>query len=225
MHTLLYYTASRKPEGFAQKIREELLISSGGGFPIISVSQKPLNFGKNICVGEIGASTYNVYKQILLGLREVKTKWTVCCEDDTLYSSEHLFFEPPSEDTVYYNINKWTIDPRVFWLRKRTGMCMCIAATKLLRDCLEERLAKYKNPNSAWIKYFSEPGKYEHHLRIFEPPYVQVDLAPSITFNHKPCLGGVRRLCPDDIVVEELPLWGRASELWNRIVKKEENGE
>jgi hypothetical protein len=218
--TLLYYTANLKPEVFAHKIRENLLESSLEVFPIISVSQKPIKFGQNICVGEIGSSTYNVYKQILIGVREVKTQWVVCCEDDTLYSRSHLFFIPPRIDTVYYNANRWTVEKDKFWRRKRTCMNMCIVATELLKTCLEERISKYPNPHSAWIKYFSEPGKYEHHLKIYEPPYVMVELGESINFNHKPSLGGVRRLCPDDIIKTELSEWGAATPLWNRFVEQ-----
>jgi hypothetical protein len=219
MHTLLYYTANLKPEPFASKVREELLLSSLGSFPVVSVSQKPLSFGRNICIGEVGASTFNLYSQILIGVREVKTKWVVCCEDDTLYSPEHLFFTPPDDGIFYYNANRWTADKEKFWRRKRTCMNMCVVSTDLLRSTLEVRLKLYNDPKSSWIKYFSEPGKYEHHLNLPEPLYEMVELAPSLNFNCRPCLGGVRRLCPDDIVVEELPRWGSANSLWKAFVE------
>ena len=45
--TLLYYTASRIPEKFGENVRQHLL-ETAKGKPIVSVSQKPLEFGDNI---------------------------------------------------------------------------------------------------------------------------------------------------------------------------------
>ena len=96
--TLLYYSAHSLPEKVEANFRNELT-----GYPIISVTQKPINLGQNICVGEIGKSHYNCYKQILIGLREVKTEWVACVEDDTLYNLEHFSHRP---DKISYNKNR-----------------------------------------------------------------------------------------------------------------------
>ena len=59
--TILYYTANKIPEHFANSVRADLLRVTEKKIPIISISQKPITFGMNSCVGEIGASAYNVY--------------------------------------------------------------------------------------------------------------------------------------------------------------------
>ena len=46
--TLLYYTANKIPETFGQNVRNHLLSLFPEGIPIISVSHKPIDFGKNI---------------------------------------------------------------------------------------------------------------------------------------------------------------------------------
>ena len=99
--TILFYTANLISENFASKVREHLL-ESCNGTPIISVSHKPMDFGKNICVTGLEVSAYSVYRQILIGAKEAKTKYVSCCEDDALYVPEH-FEHRPSDDTFYYN--------------------------------------------------------------------------------------------------------------------------
>ena len=124
--TILHYTANLIDELFAVNIRNHLLSILPKEVPIISISHKPINFGKNICVGEIGSSPYNIYKQILIGAQQVKTNFLICHEDDSLYNLEHFQYRPP-KDTFAYNINRWNVDRRFYFYRARQGMCMCIA--------------------------------------------------------------------------------------------------
>ena len=125
----------------ADKIRNYLLEVTENKYPIISVSQQPLDFGKNICIGDIGKSKYNLYKQILMGVREIKTKYVALAEDDTLYSPEHFLYRP--EDGVCsYNTNGWFAQPGIdyFWRpneykTKSGGHWGCISGTNtLLKD-------------------------------------------------------------------------------------------
>ena len=46
--TLVYYSANALPENVANNFRRELLNVTKGIFPIISVTQKPVDFGNNI---------------------------------------------------------------------------------------------------------------------------------------------------------------------------------
>lgn len=93
--TLIYYTSNTNPEYFAGNVRNHLLQVTEGKIPIISVSQKPIDLGKNICAGEIGRSLYNLYRQVYTGALEAKTKYVALCEDDTLYNMEHFRHRPP----------------------------------------------------------------------------------------------------------------------------------
>jgi hypothetical protein len=51
--TIIFYTGNTEKESFEKKVRDNILKVSNG-IPIISVSQKPIYFGTNICVGIIG---------------------------------------------------------------------------------------------------------------------------------------------------------------------------
>ena len=100
MMTIVYYTGHTGEPFFEQKIREELLKSSKG-MKIVSVSQKPLDFGENICVGDVGKSHFNAWKQMKIGVENAKTKFVCMAEDDTLYPEEYFEFVPPREDYLY----------------------------------------------------------------------------------------------------------------------------
>jgi hypothetical protein len=72
-------------------------------------------------MGEMGWSAWLVYWQILHGARAIqrlKIPWIYCCEDDSLYTEEHLSYVPPDKDKFYYNLNWWKIgkgDLAVHW--------------------------------------------------------------------------------------------------------------
>ena len=72
--TIIYYTSNRKGERFEKKIRDNIL-NVCDGMPIVSVSQKPIDFGKNICVGEKDNNYWCEFKQIQTGLREIQTTY------------------------------------------------------------------------------------------------------------------------------------------------------
>jgi hypothetical protein len=74
--TILYLTDNTLDEKIADLCKKQLL-KEAGDIPIVSVSQKPMDFGKNICVGEIGRSWMSLYKQQLEGLKANKTKYVI----------------------------------------------------------------------------------------------------------------------------------------------------
>ncbi len=215
--TLIYYTCNLVEEKFANNIRFALLQFD---IPIISVSQKPLNFGMNICVGEIGVSIYNIYKQILIGAKEVKTEFVACCEDDALYTFEHFSHRPPT-DTFSYNINRWNVDPDLYFHRNRVNMSMCIAPTALMVETLTKRFEKFPNllqRETGDLIGFGEPGRSEVKLGL---PEVKMEIfqtrIPTLVFNHRPSVGGVRRILRRDKIERKLPQWGEAHKLWEQM--------
>jgi hypothetical protein len=218
--TLIYYTANRVNGAFADRVRERLLKSSGT-LPIISVSQKPLDFGQNICVGDIGFTPYNVYRQILQGAQAAKSEFIACCEDDTLYPAEHFSTVLPEDDVIYYNIQRWWLEDRgIFRWRDRSGMCACIAPRKMLIDVLRERFEKYPEPppgRDAW-RFFGEPGRTEKNLGLPPVKHKRYQTAQAIvTVNHRDSLGGKRKTSTADLYVDWLPGWGGAKPLWEDL--------
>jgi len=214
--TLVYYTANLVDQSFAERIRKELLAF---GLPIISVSQKPIDFGENYCVGEIGACAYNVYRQILLGAKHVKTKYMACCEDDTLYTKEHLSFRPTDDGVFYYNVAKWNIgNRRYFYCNRRKVMSMCIASTSLMIDTLETRFEKYP-VSTPELSKLGEPGLYDAYFGL---PIVQNDAfesaIPTVTFRHACGLSGLHspNFRSGNLIEKVIPYWGSSSDLWRK---------
>lgn len=207
--SLLYYTANNVPGFLGENVRKHLLETNNNKYPIISVSQKPLDFGTNICVGEIGMSYYNCYKQIYLGALQIKTKYVALCEDDTLYSQEHFSHRPSSNKVFSFNKNMWYAEEVGFWNKGWVGMCTCIVSTKYLIDTLSPRFIKYPEEPDNSFKYFQEPGRFDKA----KVEYFKTKI-PVLTFNYFDALGGKAGSSTNPpIVTQFLEPWGDAWEL------------
>lgn len=215
--TIIYYTANLVEEPFATNIRNQLLSWLPKDTPIISVSHKPMGFGMNICMPDLEVSIYNIYIQVLAGARAAETKYVMCMEDDALYNLEHFQYRP-ADDAFAYNRNKWMANEDCFFYRDRINMSMCVAPTKLMVDTLVqrfERFPKVMTREEMGVYGFGEPGKFEDRYGL---PTVKVEsfrsTIPTLTFNHRPSVGGVRKITSRDKIVSTLPHWGKASDLW-----------
>ncbi|MCJ7646066.1 hypothetical protein MUO65_04065 [bacterium] len=220
--TLLYYTANVIPEATAEKVRNHLLTVTENNYPIVSVSQKPINFGQSIHVGVIGQSNYNCYKQILTGAKEVKTKYLACCEDDTLYNAEHFTHRPSSDDTFTYNSHTWFSENKIFWKQEdMSGMAFYIAPTELLIKILTPRFEKYPTPPRD-LHHWAEPGKFESELFGIPNPKVETFRTkdPVVTFGYRGSLSGKRKrygLPNPDYYTEHLEPFVEARDTWRRF--------
>lgn len=111
--TIVYYSANREDPKFEQKIVDDML-SKRGDIPIISVTQKPMDLGTNICVGDVGASSVNCRRQVLMGCQLAKTEYIVAAESDSLYPPEYFHFEPDGYKKYRFN-NVW-----IMYLKDKT---------------------------------------------------------------------------------------------------------
>jgi len=215
--TILYYTAN-KISGFFAKNVQKNIVDTTGGAPIISISQQPMDFGHNICIPGLEVSTYNIYKQILVGALAAKTPYIGCAEDDSLYTEEHFQFRPPL-DTFAYNTHRYQVSRDVYFLRIRASMCMCIAPTELLVTTLCQRFAKFPHfLTRQELDGWGEPGRKEAQLGLPQPKLMVYETAiPTLTFNHRQSTGGVRKVLPSDTLETELPYWGNVVDLWARV--------
>lgn len=224
--TILFYTSNTISDYFMNNITKQLLVAAGD-IPIISVSHKPMDFGKNICVGEIGRSVYNIYKQILIGARAATTEYIATAEDDVLYPKEHFEYRP-AKDVFAYDMNKWSIftwsKPQRFSYREnRRTMTSLIVSREALIKTLEERYAKYpvleEIDPMIYKYYFGEPGRFENHLSITPLKTEQFKATvPHVIFSHDKALGFLnlgRRKAHGNTIKYELEPWGRASDLIN----------
>ena len=213
--TAVYYTANKVPDIFADNVRSHLLFVLKD-IPLISVSQKSLDFGTNICVGEIGTSIYNVYFQMLQGAEKADTKYVACCEDDCLYTKDHFRQEPK---TFAYNMNHWRLSYHgIYWRRNtinKITMSTCIALRILLINVLKERFEKYTPEN--YPQRLGEPGKYERPYRLTINPIEHYHtLHSNIIMFHEGSISGVR-FGKRFEQRTNLPYWGDSKELWRKL--------
>ncbi len=144
--TILYYTSNREDPNFERKIQDNIL-NSCGDIPIVSVSQKPIDFGKNICVGDVGHSYLNEFRQILIGAKEAKTEYLIFTEADFLYPPEYFKFEPTGGNIYRYD-NVWIIfkhRPTVYFKKQYS-----IGAQICKREFIIKELEKYLEGQPEW---------------------------------------------------------------------------
>lgn len=104
---ILYYTDNTSVNHhIAYAVKEQLLRAN---LPIVSVSQLPIRFGKNICIGPMGRSRVSMTKQVLLGLDNTNADIVFIAEHDVLYPPSHFDFTPEDRNTIYYNQNMWRV--------------------------------------------------------------------------------------------------------------------
>lgn len=208
--TVLYYTANVEPEAFENRVRERLL-KLASHLPIVSVSQKPIDLGENICVGERGACYANEYRQILIGAQAAKTKWLVAAEADFLYSPAYFSFVPDSGDVWRYN-NVWILwRSRSYdrgYRRKTNSEGAQVVRREFLIERLTERMSgfsEWRDPSQDWRNVQIYGRSEWHTYGDPEQPVVSVKsgwgMRPS-THTHR-----------TEEPVMELPLWGGAAAL------------
>ena len=101
--TILYYTANTLHEPFATKVRD-ILWQAKGDYPLISISQKPMDYGQNIVV-DFPRAYLSIYKQILVGAKAATTDFVAFAEDDCLYTKDHFnSFRPKDDEFAYAGI-------------------------------------------------------------------------------------------------------------------------
>jgi hypothetical protein len=142
LYTIIYYSGNRENQEFEQKIIDNLK-EQAGDIPIISVSQKPMNLGKNICVGDVGFSYLNEWRQILIGAKEAKTPYIIFAESDFIYSKDYFRFIPNTDMDMYIYDNIWIVMDKkfgdYFWNKKSSeGAQIC--KRKLLIEKYEKHL-------------------------------------------------------------------------------------
>jgi len=219
--TAIYYTGNNLPERFDRKIQANLL-KALDGLPLLSVSQKPMLFGINILVGEIGRSHFNIYRQALKGAKHAKTKYIALCEDDILYHKSH-FEHVPSDGVFAYNMSVWGlytwVTPALFSYKGRRNLSGLICERDLFINAMEERFKRWPDDTKTNKDLWAEPGKYERQLGVTiqqtEEFYSDI---PNIAFSHETALsfeGLGKRKKIGHMRAYEIPYWGRADDIKN----------
>lgn len=219
--TVVYITANHISDYFAQNTINALM-DAVGDYPIVSVSHKPMEMGTNICVGKTPRSQGQIYRQLLIGCKEAKSKYVAVAEDDVLYHYSHFNFRPQPGHWGY-NMNAWSIftwgEPMFTYKTPggRRNLNGLICERDMLVEHLEQRFRIWSDDSKIDKRIFGEPGKYDNQLGTTPHPseYFYTN-PPNIVFSHQTALGfqelGTRKRV-GDIRATEIPYWGTAEEI------------
>jgi len=205
MVTILYYTSNRENESFENKIRENLLRVCGD-LPIISVSQKPIDLGTNICVDDVGTSGFNMFRQVLIGCKAATTEFIISAEADCLYPPEYFKFIPSRNDVCYREKNLYVLRRhREVFHKKRNGATHAqIIGREFYIKRLEELFGDAPEWNTQEKNFPKERCKKEDivdQVEYYETIYPTVQIKTGESMRHYTA-------CIEREAFVELPYWG-----------------
>lgn len=216
--TIFYCSSNREMPEFEQRIRDNIM-KYKGDLDIISVTQKPIEFGTNICVGDhVGVSGFNFFRQSLIALQNIKTPFALSCEADCLYPPDYFQWIPPREDICYRNKNLYVMGQhREYFYKKEEGATHAqIVGTEFYRKSLEKLFEgepewDYKEEQRNFPKeklhakrddVFNVWNKGEIEYYETENPVVQIKTSQSMRHYTN----------SDRIPRYEIPFWGNGAD-------------
>lgn len=207
--TIIYYTSNREHPTLEQKVQENLL-KNCGGLPIISVSQKPIKLGKNICVGDVGASGFNMFRQVQIACENAKTEFVISAEADCLYPPDYFKFIPPQKNACYRDSNLYVMpDKRDFFFYKKEG---ATHAQIVGREFYLKRLKKLFKGAPLWsVEEKNFPKERWHKEDIFDK--ISYWTSPNPVFQIKTHKGMRYYTHSDRTPIHKLPYWGQGRDV------------
>ena len=209
--TIIYYTSNREIESFENKIIESL-IENSKGLPIVSVSQKPMNLGNNICVGNVGVSEINSRRQLLIGAKEAKTKFICSAESDFLYPESFFKFEPLEDNIIYLPVPVFILfaqkRKKTIYSPKRVSSEGCLIVG---REYIISILEKMLEGQVMWKEKGSDNRLIPHLLKVGKTKTFKLDI-PVVTFKTD---RNMHRRTPHEYkkITESIHYWGNAHDL------------
>lgn len=183
--TILYYSSNRENPKFEAKIIENLR-KNCGNLPIVSVTQKPMDLGNNICVGELPQSYESEFKQIKIGLEAITTPFVLTAESDFLYPPEYFQFTPPEKGHFYRYSNVWVAQGEEFRMKGCSDGAQIVDRELWLKD-VETRVG------TDWARTW--------------------DGSPAVTFKTSNNINKKTQVKSDIEPTTKLPYWGEVNKL------------
>jgi hypothetical protein len=210
--TILYYSSNQEKPEFEKFITDDL-IKKANGLPIISISQKPMDLGTNICVGDVGCSDHNIFSQIRRGCQLATTKYVAFAESDCLYPEDYFDYVPTCDNRVH-------LDTNLFILYKGTphfkgkdySLCGTIVGREYMLDCINKM--NDGKPEWNWKRKKFRPMWHklaEHQWIPFKTENAIINIKTT---------EGMRLLTgTNGHNIKDLPYWGSTEALGNKIWK------
>ena len=212
---IIYYTSNKENPDFEKRVQENIL--SVTDLPIVSVSQKPIDFGKNICVGDVGVSGFNCFRQQQIALENTDADFIVFTEADCLYPPDYFEFNPINDECWRTN-NLYVMGDRrqYFWEKPQGATHAQVSGRKHYLD----RLNMLFDGAPEWsTKEFSFPKERHGVSDVFqydrgeinywtsENPVVQIKTHNGMRYH----------TTSDRTNIYDLPYWGNGKKLRKKM--------
>jgi len=226
---LVYYTDNRCEERVIRVVRNQLAKIAKDKYPIVSVSQYPIDFGKNIVIDE-ERSYLTMFKQILMGIEALDTDIVFLVEHDVIYHAEHFEFVPPKKDIYYYNEHTWKVDAgsgqSLFYHTKQTSGC-CAYRELLLKHYRtrverieKEGFTRRMGFEAGTHSYPRGVDNYKAKMYWTEHPNVDVRHKTNLTESRfKKEQFKSERSIRGWTLADEIPYWGKTKGCFDEFIK------
>lgn len=213
---VLYYSSNREDPGFEGRVVENLLKASYG-LSIVSVTHKPMDLGLNICVGDVGTSGFNMFRQVLLGCKATDADLIISAESDCLYPPDYFRFRPERLDMCYRNSNLYVMpDRRPFFFRKPEG---ATHAQVVGREFYISRLEGLFNGAPDWSTEEKNFPKERHRREdVFERDQIEYWRTDNPVFQIKTGKSMRYYTHSDRVPIYSIPYWGDGKEIRNKMI-------
>lgn len=212
--TIIYYSSNKEDPGFEGRVRDTLL-KNCGGLPIVSVTQKPIELGTNICVGDVGASGFNMFRQVQIALENCDTEFVISAEADCIYPPDYFTFKPPRDNTCFRSSSLYVMpDKRDFYFYKKEGATHAQIVgrefylkrlNELFKGAPEWSVEEKNFPKERWKK----EDIFDEITYFKTDPIVQIKTHKAMRyFTHS-----------DRTPILSIPCWGAGKELRLRYVQ------
>lgn len=202
---IIYYSANKEKieDKVIKRIKEQ-----AGDMPIVSVTFRPTDLGKNIVVGEHFPSDHNIYRQIQIACQNIDTEYVLSCESDCLYPDEYFQFKPDGKDIYRYSNIQMLLKNKDKFYKKKWSESGQIAK----REYLLKRLEKDFEGKKMWAEN-EEEGSFKASLGIYKDK--EWDYFGKNAIINIKTGDGLRPTCGVEKETEttELPYWGNIIEL------------
>jgi len=215
--TAIYITANQEMEQMANEVRDELAKAK---VPVISVSQKPIDFGENICVGEVGRSSQNILRQFLTGAEKATTKYVAMAQADCLYPPGYFGYIPPKDNASYFYDNVWRLDSENGEYARKKTPPLCVLYGN--REHLIERVKESLADKPGWSDKLEHGKDRPVSLKNGDWETFNSDI-PVVQINHDKGMHW-KYLDRNGEGIEELPYWGNGKELTRKLGYIKESG-
>jgi len=202
--TILYCSDGKVDQRIQRRVQETILAA---GLPVVSVTQSPLPFGENICVGNIGSSLRSYATQLMVGISVIQTGIVYIVEHDVLYHPSHFKLVPLNPRMGYFDTNRWigvlADDCYYNWVKTSPFGLRALSMLCGHADFLLEHMGRLA------IRVWNG---WKHQITPWDCTDCLSAEGSSVDIRHGHNLTTDEKWRRSDVSVESLDPWGRLSE-------------